>query len=335
MVNRSIGSDVNLQVLALKEDYPHIYDCIDLTRVNDLSACTAGCIAGGRPRDHFGATASGGRGESYVEAQKSIATRMRGITQLVELIQRDNYAQSSIVADLLGGDGLVSRAVSAARLRDPVFVTCDASPFMVGAAWVQGIPALLQRAERPLFRTASVGGVLLAYGTHHIPPELRETVVAESFRILQHGGTFVLHDFSVGTPVETWFSEVVDVYSATGHDYIHFKPDEVDSLLRSSGFADVEVNSMDDSFVASAGTPEGAELELGKYLVHMYGLTGLAEAAGSPAAYRRAFDLAAEIFVYADDDGVVRRMRTEQDPAHGQWRVIMPRDALVGFGLKR
>ncbi|WP_431947439.1 class I SAM-dependent methyltransferase [Micromonospora marina] len=333
MANAVIGSDISSQLRKLRQEYPHIYSCIDLNRVADFGPEWS---APGRdtPRDDFGAEEAGGRGSSYITAQQSALTRERGIRTLVDLVQRKRTASSDIIVDLLGGDGLVQRVVSEGDPRPPVIVTCDASPFMVEAAWERGIPALLHRAEHCLFRTGAVGGVLLAYGSHHIAPAQRATVAAEAFRILQPGGIFVLHDFAVGTPVDTWFSKVVDVYSATGHDYVHFEPQEVDSLLASAGFADVEVGRMDDSFVVSAATAEEAELELGRYLVNMYGLVRLVDELGTPAAYRRAFELASGIFVYEDGQGELCSVRTDRAPGRPLWSTTMPRAALVGFGRK-
>jgi SAM-dependent methyltransferase len=333
MATAVIGSDIGSQLRRLRREYPHIYSCIDLGRVAGLGP---GSPAAGRdtPRDDFAAEEVGGRGRSYLTAQQSASTRERGIRGLVDLVERTRTATSDVIVDLLGGDGLVQRVVSAGNRQIPVIVTCDASPFMVQAAWARGIPALLHRAEHCLFRTGAVGGVMLAYGSHHIDPAQRATVAEEALRILQPGGVFVLHDFAVGTPVDTWFSKVVDVYSATGHDYVHFQPQEVWSLLASAGFADVEVGSLDDSFVISSGTAQESELELGRYLVNMYGLVRLVDELGTPAAYRRAFELASGIFVYEDGPGPLGRVRTERVPDRPLWSTTMPRAALVGFGRK-
>ncbi|MEU7161559.1 class I SAM-dependent methyltransferase [Streptomyces chrestomyceticus] len=87
---------------------------------------------------------------------------------------------------------------------------------MAEQAWARGIPAVRQRAESLLFRDASVGGVLLAYGSHYIPVAQRGAVVQEAFQVLQPGGVFVLHDFLTDSPVDVWFRKVVDVYAAIG-----------------------------------------------------------------------------------------------------------------------
>ncbi|MET7834686.1 class I SAM-dependent methyltransferase [Micromonospora sediminicola] len=325
------GWDIHGQVQALVQRYPQLRDRVDPARIAEQQRAAVEAADRG---DDFGTSAEGGRGESYVLAQQSIRTRLHGIDQLTGILTARSRAESDVVLDLLGGDGLVERVMSLLGKDKPLVITCDASPFMVEAAWAQGIAALLQRAETLLFRDASVGGVLLAYGTHHIPVADRQRVADEAFRVVQPGGVFVLHDFPTGSPVDTWFSKVVDVYSATGHDHRHFEREETESYLRSAGFGDVELLSMDDSFVVSGPTREQAELELGRYLVNMYGLVGLVDEYGPEHGSRRAFELACDTFRYDGWEPARREVRVAHDAAQGAWTAAMPREALVGVGRK-
>ena len=84
-------------------------------------------------RDDFGAD---GRGESYAQAQAlNEQARKVGIVALLELMRRHHAgrdgSEPAMIADLLGGDGLVRRVGHAAGLTDLEIVTCDASPYMV------------------------------------------------------------------------------------------------------------------------------------------------------------------------------------------------------------
>jgi amino acid adenylation domain-containing protein len=327
-----MGLDIQGQVRTLKENHPDIYACIDPARV----AAQQGQATAEKNTipDDFGASSGGGRGESYVVAQQSTHTRVRGIAQLIDIVTGNSRAESKVLVDLLGGDGLVTRVATLLGRDELQIVTCDASPFMVREAWRQGIPALLQRAESPLFGTDSVGAVMLAYGSHHIPKSLRYTVVEEAFRVVQPGGVFVLHDFLAGSPVETWFSKVVDIFAITGHDHPHFERDETLRYLRDAGFADVELLLMDDPFVVWGDTEEEAELELGRYLVDMYGLVGLVEDLGEQGSHRRALELASDIFRYEGHDGRHDEVRSQYDEATATWSMTMPRQALVVFGRK-
>ncbi|MEU7004581.1 methyltransferase domain-containing protein [Nonomuraea sp. NPDC046570] len=323
-----IGSDVRALVAALKENHPHIYACVDLDRVEQLNETTA------TSTDDFGAASAGGRGDSYIVAQQATLTRAHGVQELVGIITRHGRADSDMVLDLLGGDGLINRVRTSLGHERPLIVTCDASPFMVEAALALGIPAVLQRAEASLFRTSSVGGVLLAYGTHHIGRESRQTVADEAFRVIQPGGVFVLHDFATGSPVDTWFGKVVDAYSATGHRYDHFERDEIASYLHQAGFADVNVITMEDPFQIWGNTADQAEQEMGRYLVNMYGLVKLEAEFGPQEAGRRAMELGRDIFRYAEPDGTFVEAQTEYDETRQMWSTTLPRRALVGYGTK-
>lgn len=330
MSSNRIGTDVRSQFRAIAEASPEIHRCLDQDRVE--LACERLVPTSGAP-DDFGEARAGGRGESYVVAQQSVDTRARGINRLLDLLAERGRADSSVIVDLLGGDGLVHKV--AGHRDDPrIIATCDASPFMVEAAWAAGIPAVLQRAEESVFRTGSVGGVLLAYGTHHISPSQRDVAVAEAFRVLQPGGAFLLHDFPTGSPVDTWFAKVVDFYAPTGHAYAHFTSEDASSHLVKAGFEEVDVLSVDDSFSVWGATQADTELELGRYLVNMYGLSGLIEELGTPAAYHRAYDLALNIFQYPEAGPGLGELWSAYDEARGAWRTVMPRRALVGVGRK-
>ncbi len=312
------------QVAELRRKYPAVYSKLDPELVAEWQAH----LATNPPldRDDFG---PGGRGESYAQAQASNErARMVGIVRLLELM-RDDPGRSSpaIIADLLGGDGLVRRIGHSAGLTDLEIVTCDASPYMVRIVGELGGPALLQRAERQLFSTGSLDGVLLAYGSHHIPPKLRAMVVAESYRVLAANGTFLLHDFAVGSPVDTWFTTIVDPWSSTGHRYVHYTADEIEEYLAKAGFTDCELVELFDPYLAVAETPEAAEQGLGQYLVRMYGLTRACEEFGEAGAASWAAEQARQIFRYPDLEISVEQV------AEG-WQVTIPRIALVGVGRK-
>ncbi|WP_165964548.1 class I SAM-dependent methyltransferase [Actinomadura sp. KC216] len=325
--NRIPGDDLRRQVEELRLKRPEIYGRIDPRRVDH-------CLGEPAPeRDDFAAETDGGRGPSYVRAQSlNIEARLHGIERLLNLVRRPSGRQT--VLDLLGGDGLLSRVSELLGISDAEIITCDASPHMVEAAWASGVPALLQRAEHLLFRSESVDAVLLAYGTHHIDPADRLRVAEEAYRVLRPGGTFVLHDFPVGSPVDQWFGEVVDRYSPTGHRYAHFTHDEIRDYLVTAGFESVEVNEIDDPYLATGGTPDEAELRLGEYLVDMYGLHDTPEPLAPPEKFRWAAELAKAIFRYPNGDGTSLECITEYVDHSSTWRIMVPRRALVGIGRK-
>jgi ubiquinone/menaquinone biosynthesis C-methylase UbiE len=325
-----IGRNIHAMIRDLDRHYPQLADRVDPERAERLQAHANAAAH----RDDFGTADHGGRGESYLEAQEATAARARGIDQLLELFCRHGTAESDVVLDLLGGDGLIHRVRSHLGRTTPLVLTCDASPFMVRAAWARGIPAVLQRAEASVFRDDSVGGVLLAYGTHHIPTSLRGTAVRESHRVLQPGGVLVLHDFPSGSPVDTWFTKVVDPYSATGHAFSHFDDDTTRSYLESANFEDVTVTTMNDPIVVQGRSREHAESQLGRYLVNMYGLVHLVEESGPESAYRRAYELAYDIFRYPQRSHAAPEIQTVCDERTATWSATMPREALIAHGRK-
>lgn len=328
------GDDLEAQLNELEKHHPELYAVIDLRRIrawkNELAAESS-------VRDDFG---PGGRGVEYLQAQTLDGNaRAAGIMQLTQLVLSSPSAGQSrdrIIIDLLGGNGLVRRVISAtAGLERASILTCDASPHMVSAAWAQGAPAIIQRAEQPLLCSDSVDGVLLAYGSHHIPVGLRQTVVNEAYRILRPGGIFVLHDFLQGSPAERWFTDVAHPYSLTGHDFIHFTSQEIKHYLTVAGFASSTVMSLGDSYTLTGDTADDARRNMGQYLVKMYGLIRAERALGEEEAYSWAADRAQQIFRYPDDGVTPMASQLSYDKTKRTWRFTIPRRALVGMGSKR
>jgi SAM-dependent methyltransferase len=205
---------------------------------------------------------------------------------------------------------------------------------MVSAAWAQGAPAIIQRAEQPVLRSSSVDALLLAYGSHHIPVELRQAVANEAYRILRPGGIFVLHDFLRGSAAERWFAEICHPYSLTGHDFTHFTYSEIRKYLAVAGFANHRVMDLDDSYTVTGATEEAASNNMGEYLVKMYGLGRAERERGADDACHWAADQARLIFRYARNGVSAKVGGVSYDEAEHAWRLTIPRRAAVGIGYK-
>lgn len=326
------GDDLPAQLERLGREHPRLLDRLD----QDLVAAWAEDLrraAGGR--DDFGPAAAGGRGERYVRAQQDrLMTRAHGIDQLLRLICDPAEQRGQVVLDLLGGDGLVRRVAGRTGHHGLSIMTCDLSPLMVEAAWEAGLPAVLQSASRLLFRSGSVDGVLLAYGTHHLPESDRLLAAEESLRVLRPGGVFVMHDFEVGGPMDVWFEQVVDRYSATGHRFAHFTREELTACLDKAGFEDVRVVELADPYRVVADSPRAAELGMGRYLLDMYGLVGLEDSLGAERAEEWTVQRAREVFGVPGPDGVRPVIEPRRDPGTGGWHHEVPRRALVAVGRR-
>jgi SAM-dependent methyltransferase len=329
------GADVPGQVAELRRLHPGLYARTDPRRIAAWQA-----VLGSTPERHddFGDDAEGGRGGIYLKAQ-ALNTRARatGIRTLLSLAAPERPTadgERPVLVDLLGGDGLIRKVCRELGLDDFDILTCDASSHMVAAAWAAGMPALLQRAEQPLSRDASVDAVLLAYGSHHVPPSDRQAVASEAYRMLRPGGAFVLHDFLVGSPMDVWFEEVTDVLSMTGHKFLHFTRDEIDGYLEKAGFDHREVLEVDDPYTVVGATPEEAELAVGRYLLHMYGLVKVFDGRTEEEAYRWVAERARAVFRYTEADGSVTGTELRRDDTTGEWRLTVPRRAVVGVGRR-
>lgn len=327
------GHDIETQLCQLKKNHPELYAVIDPQRFGTWRDELA---LQSEMRDDFG---PGGRGVEYLQAQELNANaRAVGITQLAQLMLAKpgvEHIRDHIIVDLLGGNGLVRRVISATLGPGAASVlTCDASPHMVSAAWAQGAPAIIQRAEQPLLRSGSVEGVLLAYGSHHIPVSLRQTVANEAYRILRPGGIFVLHDFLRGSPAERWFADVAHPFSLTGHDFEHFTYREIRECVARAGFVTGSVMDLDDSYTLPGATADEARRNMGQYLVKMYGLVRAERELGPDAACFWAADQAQQIFRYADDNVTAKASQLCYDGREGIWYLTIPRRAVVGIGWK-
>ncbi|MEU4210780.1 class I SAM-dependent methyltransferase [Streptomyces sp. NPDC026206] len=325
-------AEMELHLNRLRRVAPGLHACVDTGRARDWARDATARAA--FAADDFGDEHAGGRGTSYVRAQAhNLTARAEGIRRLLALIRGDRAPARTTVVDVLGGDGLVRRVAGRLGMTDVAVLTCDASPYMVRAAWSARCPALLQRADRLLQHDGSVDGVLVAYGSHHIAPRDRAELAREAHRVLRPGGVMVLHDFLVGSPMDTWFGEVVDRYSRTGHTFEHFTREDIGNYLTKAGFEPVEVISMNDPYTAGAATPEAAEIDLGHYLLDMYGLTGIEDIHG-PEAARRTIGLAKGIFREVGADGTVHGFSMRYDMSSKVWKCTVPRTAVVGIGRK-
>ena len=326
----------------LREHAPMLFDCVDLERLEEgrrvvqrISAITS----------DFDSMTRGGRGESYRRAQTSTFVRTRGILGLFNLLSphRDfrNLPCDSKILDVLGGDGLLARVMSqiAGERFSNCILTGDLSEDMIHAAEAYGLVAICQAAQHLILRDGCVDGVILAYGTHHIPRQDRLRVCQEAHRVLRVDGKVLLHDFEDASPVARWFSEVVDRFSRTGHAFQHFTITEMREYLLSSGFTDVYVEYLYDPFILTADSEARARRALAGYLIDMYGLEFPLQDSNYERALHQAYKLADEYFRYdynalgLDPDFGASRIRLYK--INGRVHIELPRVAIVGIGTRK
>ena len=179
-----------------------------------------------------------------------------------------------MILDALAGDGTISRFAETLPQR-PTIISADLSGYMIAECLEAGLPCIRQSASRSLLKDGVLDGVLVAYGSHHLPADDRHEAAREAHRTLKPGGKFVLHDFEIGGPVDRWFEEVVDPYSATGHPHPHFSRPEMTEILAGAGYTGMRVFEMEDPFTLAGRDPEEARRRVLRHLYNMYGLVKL------------------------------------------------------------
>lgn len=310
----------------LRTDHPRIYGYVDPARVEQsLHRDSEDALDGAR---EFLDDSDGGRGSSYRKAQLNTLARAEGARILLGSFVDEAGVQprSSTILDVLGGDGLLARIVRATPTLNVSLelITSDICPGMAEAALDSDLPAICQPAQELILRDGCIDGVLIAYGTHHLPPATLARACAEARRVLRKGGRLVLHDFEPGSGVAQWFANVVHPYSRNGHDYPHYGAESLAGALTGASFQVLDTWALPDPIVAWGDSPESAQAALALYLYRMYGLVGLGDET-SPGVRQQVLALARDCF----GPIVVDR----QDHPHQRFSARVQRVAAVAAGI--
>lgn len=226
-----------------------------------------------------------GRGDSYRRAQRDASVRWTGARQLLQLAAPTDGAEGTVL-DVLGGDGLIARALSGHPEGAEVnlsILTGDLSGEMVGQALAHGLPAVRQAADHLFLRDNTMDAVLLAYGTHHIAPQERLCAITEALRVTRPGGRVVLHDFDEHSPMAYFFSDIVHPNTAAGHDYVHFSRELLAGLFDQAG-TPARVIDMYDPLIVAGYTEDDARQRMCEYVADMYGVRSVFDALEGPEA---------------------------------------------------
>jgi SAM-dependent methyltransferase len=326
------------QLELLKTRFPELYACIDRDRLISVDPMPL------VEEVDFAPTLQGGRGDYYRLAQRNPLIRAIGIRQLFSLVSPghdlNNLTPAHKILDMLGGDGVLTRALAQLLPGSamPMILTADLSEGMVSAAQAYELPAIRQSAQCLLLKDSCLDGVIIAYGTHHIPRSQRLQVMREVHRVLQPGGALGLHDFEDGSPVARWFHDIVHPYSITGHQYDHFTADEITTYFQEAGFTQCEARYMYDPFILYGDSPQQVKEMLADCLLNMYGLHKLLADQDYDQALQTVYELACDCFTYSysqmsleDSFGAPGVQITERPDG---WCIEMPRVALVGRAIK-
>lgn len=338
------GQPARQLLKVLRRDWPDIFDLVDPKRISSPEYADALRRSSVNALD-FESASDGGRGESYRFAQRASQTRAVGIVDLFREFDGQegplNFDRSCRILDVLGGDGLVTRCLGEILEPDsmPTIITSDVLHQMVSDASSHNLPTIQEAAQYLVLKDNSVDGVVIAYGTHHIPSDERQLVCQEAYRVLKPGGVIVVQDYDQESEVSRWFSEVVNCYSQAGHRYRHFTTVEIESCISNAGFGQVRVRQGYDPLVFTGSSRSDVRKGLGDYLVNMYGLVELGGAdASHDLRASMAIELASQIFtpdydaLGVDKDFGAPGIQTTEDLRGAT--LELPRIALVGVGVK-
>lgn len=329
----------------LKREHPRAYGLLDSCVVSDEARLAEHFRNIGNVAGHLDFQQGvSGRGDAYREAQNRYPlAREFGLRKLLWLFRQTTWglAPNTTVADLLGGNGTLTRAAMAllSPAERPYVVTSEPCWDMVADAVRQNLPVVQQTAQSTLFRSSSLTIAFAGYGLHHVGRPDRPQLAAEACRILKPGGRVVLHDFETGTATARWYSEALHAYTSTGHAFDHFSPEEFRTLLSDAGFQAVRAFNVYDPFILYGTSAGDVHKALMLHLTGMFGLTKLAQECGeTDSDYVDRLD--AVLAPYAafspsevafDPDAVnyfsVRRV-------DGVWKAEFPRVALVATATK-
>jgi ubiquinone/menaquinone biosynthesis C-methylase UbiE len=282
----------------------------------------------------FEGSDKGGRGDTYRRTQvRYPLARTRGIKALFDALLPGG-GTGKYVLDVLGGNGTLTRTM---RLITPPaerleIFTGDAAGSMVADALARGYPAVRQLAQSLLFSDQTMDGVIFAYGTHHVPVPNRVTALREAHRVLRPGGRVLVQDFVEHSPTARWYSEVLEKYTLTGHDCVHFTETGLADLLHEAGFADVRISKVYDPCVVWADSADDAWVELLQYLIDLFSLERLRPKPGQDH-WRMIRDLLSPYAEHLVDDGQLDPILVYPDG--GRFAAELPRVALVATGERR
>ena len=321
--------------------YPALYERLSLDRMLDNREIYEQIDSMSRT---FEGSDKGGRGDSYRRTQvRYPLARAVGIKSLFDILMPTAglLGPHRYILDVLGGNGTLTRTMRMVTRPGqlPEIFTGDIAGSMVADALARGFPAVRQIAQSLLLADRTMDGVIFAYGTHHIPVPDRLTALTEAHRVLRPGGRVLVQDFVENSPTARWYSDLLDKYTFTGHDFAHFTEAGISGLLENAGFGNVRVTKVYDPCTIRADSAYQAWTGLLEYLVDLFSLEGLRPNNGQASEdhWKMVREIISPYAEHLADDGA---MAGQQDPIKlsrydGLYAAELPRVALVATGDKQ
>ncbi|HCA3579198.1 TPA: class I SAM-dependent methyltransferase [Salmonella enterica subsp. enterica serovar Ball] len=226
-----------------------------------------------------GGFSHGGISENYgIEqlSQQQVLYRKWGYLALSHLLQRKKqWSENDILLDALAGNGTFERTISQLYSRYPACIGNDVSLPMVMQGIQDGRRIYWTDITRDILNEGFADYAIAAYGFHHVPINRRTAFIQGMISRMKLGGILTVHDFVSGTPTARWYSECIHQYRTVGHDYPHFTPDELYTLLINSGLKEISINIIYDPFIIPVNQDDDYQHIISKFVVYLIRLFSL------------------------------------------------------------
>ncbi|MEC4805344.1 MAG: methyltransferase domain-containing protein [Jaaginema sp. PMC 1079.18] len=180
------------------------------------------------------------------------AMRRRIIPPLKQGLQafKDVLPQQTRILDIACGTGMTLRNLRAAFPKASLFGV-DLSPAylrkanQILAAIPGTLPQLAQaNAEKLPYTDNYFHGTSCVFLFHELPPNARQAVINEAFRVTKPGGTFIICD-SIQKFEYPDFEPIMENFPAMFHEpyYRHYTTDNLNERLETAGFVNIETQN--------------------------------------------------------------------------------------------
>jgi len=204
-------------------------------------------------------------------------SKLIGIVELHNLIAKntvDNF-ENCVGVDFLGGSGQVERVITKfTNKKYNGFITGDISIKQILKGIQKGCQVVPCDISNPVtIKDKSLDWALIAYGFHHIAPELRLKSLINAYNKLKPEGMLVLHDGFVGGSTVDIMSKIVDRYSYEPHSHPFLTIEDFDYIcdyFYDNYQADVQRKSIFDPQIFFGDSIEELKINFSNYMKSHY-----------------------------------------------------------------
>lgn len=203
-------------------------------------------------------------------------SRAIGYKSLSELLQRKKiWNNEHILLDFLAGNGTFSRVAKALFKETPRYIGHDVSLEIALEGMKNGEAIIYGDIRNSIIKDELADFGICAYGSHHIPINMRQEFINNCYKKLKPSGSFIFQDFETNTTTARWYSEVINTYRPCGHRYKHFYKEELVYFFKQATFSEISIEYIYDPFILKANREEPKDdlrLRFYEYLISLFSL---------------------------------------------------------------